>query len=79
MPTLSQLALNGCNTSMNKGKKKHFTESKLEIVVNDVEPRREILSGPLSAGINIKRKVMSGSVCVRQYMPWGPSSAHTHR
>ncbi|KAK0155581.1 hypothetical protein N1851_002060 [Merluccius polli] len=49
---------------MNKGKKRHFTESELEIVVNDVEPRREILSGPLSAGINMKRKEMRGSVCV---------------
>ena len=47
---------------MNKGKKRHFTESELEILVNDVEPRREILSGPLSAGINMKRKEMSGSV-----------------
>ena len=45
--------------------------------MNDVELRREILSGPLSAGINMKRKEMSGSVCVRRYMPWGPSSAHT--
>ncbi|KAK0145956.1 hypothetical protein N1851_015113 [Merluccius polli] len=47
---------------MNKGKKRHFTESELEIVVNEVETRREILSGPLSAGINMKRKEMSGSV-----------------
>ncbi|KAK0147386.1 hypothetical protein N1851_013149 [Merluccius polli] len=64
---------------MNKGKKRHFTESELEIVVNDVEPRREILSGPLSAGINMKRKEMSGrpdkisgillKSCARQLSP----------
>ncbi|KAK0152986.1 t-SNARE domain-containing protein 1 [Merluccius polli] len=41
---------------MNKGKKRNVTESELEIVVNDVEPRREILFGTLSAGINMKRK-----------------------
>ena len=56
MPTLESASLYGCNTSMKKGKKRHFTESELEIVVNDVEPRREILSGPPSAGINMKRK-----------------------
>ena len=72
MPTLE-------SACMNKGKKRNFTESELEIVVNEVEPRREILFGPLSAGISMKRKEMSGSVCVRRYMPWGPSSAHTHR
>ena len=49
---------------MNKGKKINFTA--LEIVVNEVETRREILSGPLSAGINMKRKRNEWEcVCVR--------------
>ena len=56
MPTLESASLSGCNTSMNKGEKRHFPESELEIVVNDVEPRREILSGPPSAGVHMKRK-----------------------
>ncbi|KAK0146597.1 hypothetical protein N1851_014050 [Merluccius polli] len=41
---------------MNKGKKRNFTQSELEILVNEVETRREILFGTLSAGINLKRK-----------------------
>ncbi|KAK0146661.1 t-SNARE domain-containing protein 1 [Merluccius polli] len=40
---------------MNKVKKRNFTESELEIVVNEVETWREILFGTLSAGINMKR------------------------
>ncbi|KAK0139731.1 hypothetical protein N1851_023364 [Merluccius polli] len=52
---------------MNKGKKRHFTESELEIVVTEVEPRREILSGPVSAGINMKRKEMNGASLIVEF------------
>ncbi|KAK0132158.1 hypothetical protein N1851_033044 [Merluccius polli] len=40
--------------NMNKGKKRNFTQCELEILVNEVETRREILFGTLSAGINMK-------------------------
>ena len=78
MPTLESASLSGCNTSMNKGKKIHFTESELEIVVNEVETRREILSGPLSAGIHMKRtRNESERVCEAVHAVGSEQRAHT--
>ncbi|KAE8284740.1 Nuclear apoptosis-inducing factor 1 [Larimichthys crocea] len=41
---------------MSRGKKRNFTESELEVLINEVETRREILFGTLSTGVNTKRK-----------------------
>ncbi|XP_027132538.1 nuclear apoptosis-inducing factor 1-like [Larimichthys crocea] len=41
---------------MSRGKKRNFTESELEVLINEVEMHREILFGTLSTGINAKRK-----------------------
>ncbi|XP_067245457.1 nuclear apoptosis-inducing factor 1-like [Chanodichthys erythropterus] len=38
------------------GKKRNFTESELEVLLSEVETRKNILFGTLSSGINNKRK-----------------------
>uniref|UniRef100_A0A8C5AEI9 Myb/SANT-like DNA-binding domain-containing protein n=1 Tax=Gadus morhua TaxID=8049 RepID=A0A8C5AEI9_GADMO len=41
---------------MNRGKKRNFTESELEILLHEVEMRKHMLFGTLSTGINAKQK-----------------------
>ena len=38
------------------GKKKNFTESEMEVLLSEVEVRKNMLFGTLSSGINSKRK-----------------------
>ena len=42
--------------TMNRGKKRNFTESELEILLHEVEMRKHMLFGTLSTGINAKQK-----------------------
>ena len=41
---------------MNRGKKRNFTESELEILLHEVEMCKHMLFGTLSTGINAKQK-----------------------
>uniref|UniRef100_A0A8C5C235 Myb/SANT-like DNA-binding domain-containing protein n=1 Tax=Gadus morhua TaxID=8049 RepID=A0A8C5C235_GADMO len=41
---------------MNRGKKRNFTESELEILLHEVEMRKHMLFGTLSTGTNAKQK-----------------------
>uniref|UniRef100_A0A8C5CRZ1 Myb/SANT-like DNA-binding domain-containing protein n=1 Tax=Gadus morhua TaxID=8049 RepID=A0A8C5CRZ1_GADMO len=41
---------------MNRGKKRNFTESELEILLHEVEMRKHMLFGTLSTGMNAKQK-----------------------
>ena len=38
------------------GKKKNFTETELEVLLSEVEARKNVLFGTLSSGISSKRK-----------------------
>ena len=63
---------------MNKGKKRHFTESELEIVVNDVETQRDdSLWSPVSRD-QYEEKRKGVGACVWGGTCRGVRAAHTH-